>query len=467
MGRPWLASMTLQGMETWYVHNGNMLTFALVPPNPGSQLESLWTHPCLQQDLESSDEVPSGTQKCGTLTRLVKQLQLGQKELRWPTNMRSVPMLSPCFLNNLTDQLAPRRWRPPASDISCSILEILRKERGAAPDRAGYRPTPEVYLGAPQEQEATRALMARQNVPRLIVQTGPSFAKALRTHGSLMQTWWNLNPEYEYRFMDDDACDAFVRRVGSPDEIRAWRSIVLGAMRADLFRLLWLKYRGGVYADIDMELGRPLREIIPAHASAVVSLHWSFELLIYTPHHPIIEETARIATDNILEQVRMLRDRDEKRCFGTRKCVIEVSGPQAYLLGVHRVSQRGDCAPAHQRNNPHPRAPIGRQDCLHSPLMRNVRMCGVPFMRIGHVEGGLSIKTTPPPHGPLREPAWECAAARHWDCRRTMSGDNCTSTHWSRADQEQQHNIHLRRTGRIHRGGGQQSRGSFEYFRVG
>ena len=24
MGRPWLASMTLQGMETWYVHNGNM-----------------------------------------------------------------------------------------------------------------------------------------------------------------------------------------------------------------------------------------------------------------------------------------------------------------------------------------------------------------------------------------------------------------------------------------------------------
>ena len=42
-----------------------------------------------------------------------------------------------------------------------------------------------------------------QAVPRHIVQTGRTYADALRHHAHWMRSWTELNPEYEYSFFGD------------------------------------------------------------------------------------------------------------------------------------------------------------------------------------------------------------------------------------------------------------------------
>ena len=54
--------------------------------------------------------------------------------------------------------------------------------------------------------------------------------------------------------LSDDDCDAFVGAHASEDERAAYGLLRTGAQRADLFRLLFLKAIGGVYADLDLEL---------------------------------------------------------------------------------------------------------------------------------------------------------------------------------------------------------------------
>ena len=60
--------------------------------------------------------------------------------------------------------------------------------------------------------------------------------------------------------LSDEDCDSFVGAHATDDERRAYGVLRTGAQRADLFRVLWLKLVGGVYADLDLELRMPLRQ---------------------------------------------------------------------------------------------------------------------------------------------------------------------------------------------------------------
>ena len=73
---------------------------------------------------------------------------------------------------------------------------------------------------------------------------------------TFLDTWKEHNPEYTYKFYDDDMCDTFMKEF----DVRAWkayRRIIPGAFKADLWRYCVLYKYGGVYADIDtMCLGK-------------------------------------------------------------------------------------------------------------------------------------------------------------------------------------------------------------------
>ena len=67
---------------------------------------------------------------------------------------------------------------------------------------------------------------------------------------TFVDTWKEHNPEYTYKFYDDDMCDQFMKEF----DLRAWkayRRIIPGAFKADLWRYCVLYKYGGVYADID------------------------------------------------------------------------------------------------------------------------------------------------------------------------------------------------------------------------
>ena len=43
----------------------------------------------------------------------------------------------------------------------------------------------------------------QQTIPRIIAQTGWSWETALAHNEQYMRTWWQYNPEFEYRFYND------------------------------------------------------------------------------------------------------------------------------------------------------------------------------------------------------------------------------------------------------------------------
>ena len=59
-------------------------------------------------------------------------------------------------------------------------------------------------------------------------------------------------------FLDDREAAQFVQEHATSNESMAYDSLLVGAQRTDLLRMLLLEYRGGVYADLDAKLLAPL-----------------------------------------------------------------------------------------------------------------------------------------------------------------------------------------------------------------
>ena len=257
-----------------------------------------------------------------------------------------------------------------------------------------------------------------QAIPRHIMQTGSTWSHALRHHGSYMYTWLDLNPEYEYSFFGDDHASRFVATHGTPREREAYRRILTGSQRADLFRVIFLKVAGGVYADLDEELRRPLSQLIggkdeagrtvPRHASAVIGTFWPFEFLLYVPHHPIMDAAASIMVDGIHTQIDLQRNKSKHACNSPHTCIIRVTGPLAYTSGVGAATMGGGCGNKVRL----PR--IGQcERNSGNPLLRTMAFCDKDKGTVWN--------------------SWSCGFARHWDCRNSDRRHACPAKHYARA----------------------------------
>lgn len=113
-------------------------------------------------------------------------------------------------------------------------------------------------------------------IPRVIHQTYKSRASLTDRHRAMMKTWEDLNPEWETRFYDDEACDAFVRE-HFPDYHAAYASLTKKVEQSDFFRYLVVLKHGGVYADVDTECRRPMDDVIGKEDSLVVGWENEFD----------------------------------------------------------------------------------------------------------------------------------------------------------------------------------------------
>lgn len=261
---------------------------------------------------------------------------------------------------------------------SLSLLSFLSPEeilQGALGDISWHR-------------AADPKLSPHQVVPRRIMQTGHTFAHALSNHAHWMRAWWEMNPEYEYSFFGDVHAVRFVRAHASPRELCAFLSVHTGSQRADLFRVIYMRKMGGVYADIDQELRTPLAGAVPPAATALVGRFWPFEFLVFSPEHPILIEAVYQMTDNILEQVDWKRTNSTRRCKGSHQCVIRVTGPLAWSSSVGAATQAGGC-----RNKGRM---VGWNDCKHA------RLAALQHMRICAEDESDAFNT------------WSCNISRHW-----------------------------------------------------
>ena len=161
------------------------------------------------------------------------------------------------------------------------------------------------------------------------------------------------NPGWDYRFYDDEAVGAFIRK-RCPLEIReAFFRIdpAYGPARADLFRYVLMYLDGGVYLDVKSSAARPLDQVVLASDRFVLSqwpnrrtqayfgygLHPELKQLrrgefqqwhiIAQPGHPYLRDVIRLVLRNI--------DRyDAARDGVGGDAVLRVTGPIAYSLAI-------------------------------------------------------------------------------------------------------------------------------------
>lgn len=66
-----------------------------------------------------------------------------------------------------------------------------------------------------------------------------------------IRTWLEKNHDYQWYYMDDNKCDAFMRDHFSDEYYQMYTSLPLGVMRADVWRVAVVYVYGGVYVDLD------------------------------------------------------------------------------------------------------------------------------------------------------------------------------------------------------------------------
>ena len=140
-----------------------------------------------------------------------------------------------------------------------------------------------------------------QKIPKIIWQTMktnrvPLFMK------DYIDTWTDKNPEYEYRFYNDEDILAFLKN-DFPDFLEGYKKLKYGASKADIWRYLTIYKYGGVYADMDCLCKTPLRKWINPSALYVTQLginknlcQW---LIISIPQNPIFLKAAYRSLENI------------------------------------------------------------------------------------------------------------------------------------------------------------------------
>jgi len=139
-----------------------------------------------------------------------------------------------------------------------------------------------------------------QVIPKIIWQTMktnqvPDFIK------SYTDSWIEQNPEYEYRFYDDEDIINFLKK-DFPEFLEGYQNLKYGASKADLWRYLIIYKYGGVYADIDCFCINPLRKWINKNAAFVTGLGTNNDicqwLIISVPKSPIFLRAAEKTIKN-------------------------------------------------------------------------------------------------------------------------------------------------------------------------
>lgn len=164
-----------------------------------------------------------------------------------------------------------------------------------------------------------------------------------------------LNPDWEYRFYDDNDIAIFIQSNYPSFVWRYFQRIdpCYGAARADFFRYLLMYKVGGVYLDIKSVAKRPFEL---QHDDMLLLANWKrvsgefdwgghYELrniaegeyqqwhIVCAPGHPCMKA--------VLENVMGNIDAYDPSLHGVgKKGVLRVTGPVAYTMAIHRIKDQ-------------------------------------------------------------------------------------------------------------------------------
>ncbi|SMP82008.1 glycosyltransferase family 32 protein [Noviherbaspirillum suwonense] len=230
--------------------------------------------------------------------------------------------------------------------IMIKILTGLRSSLKSSLIPALNRPSPRCLVAA---------LPEGKGIPKIIHQTfyKTALPEALELNVTKLK---KLNPDWEYRFYDDNGITSFITDNYPPSVLSYFNRIdgEYGAAKADLFRYLLMYKCGGVYLDIKSSANKPLDETFKKDDVYLLSFWkngkgdefegWGrhkelseFEngefqqwYIACAPGHPFLKA--------VIEGVLRNIDSYNPVLHGVGKHgVLRVTGPVAYTLAIQRL----------------------------------------------------------------------------------------------------------------------------------
>lgn len=189
-------------------------------------------------------------------------------------------------------------------------------------------------------------------IPKIIHQTY-SHAPIPERFQEAVENLKTLNPDWEYRFYDNQDRENYIASMFDEEMLRVYRSInpSYGAARADFFRYLVLYKEGGVYLDIKSTCKRPFSEVIWEEDEFIIS-NWpsdSDEFRDFGYHHELVhieggefQQWCIFASPNsvflkaVIEGiVDKIKNYSPWRDGVGRRGVLRTTGPIMYTLAIY------------------------------------------------------------------------------------------------------------------------------------
>lgn len=168
-------------------------------------------------------------------------------------------------------------------------------------------------------------------IPKIIWQTYKDPFDQLQPYMlDSINTWKNLNPEFEYRYMDDAQSAEFILKEYGQEWHDLFISLPVGVMRGDLWRYMIIYKYGGVYTDLDTECWNPINVWLNEDYDMIVcpetDLHFCQWTFAASAGNPILKSVLDTIKDRLLNPE-----------YGSPHFVHTHTGPAIWTEGINKA----------------------------------------------------------------------------------------------------------------------------------
>ena len=144
-------------------------------------------------------------------------------------------------------------------------------------------------------------------IPKIVHKTG-HYESEKAFPASLKETFEKnkkMNPDYEFRYYNDTDSEKIILYQFGPGGLNAYKNVIPGAFRADIFRFCVIYLFGGIYSDLAQEFLVPLNEFIDHENDDLILSQCFFYPLIEVnffaakPNHSYIYDVLQQQMQNI------------------------------------------------------------------------------------------------------------------------------------------------------------------------
>jgi mannosyltransferase OCH1-like enzyme len=197
---------------------------------------------------------------------------------------------------------------------------------------------------------------SNQSIPKIIVQTTYKTEIHNILHYNSIQTYIELNPEYEYRIFDNNSSRLFIKENFDETILDAYDLLIPGAFKADFFRYCFLYIHGGCYFDCKSILRYPLRDIINRNdtfliCKDIVEEGFFNAVIVSIPRNYLLLKIINECKENIIHYHELYIYNMKKSIYEKPATMFSLTGPMLMYNCIKNDVQFNNIAFFHRNNN--------------------------------------------------------------------------------------------------------------------